>query len=245
MRSMTDLEIDKIFKERVKNLSTTASLFILNKSEALSDFDKKKFDSLEKLYFQDQIIKAEISNINRKHEFILGRYCAHEAYSNIFGKELTILLKGSDRSPIWPTEAVGSISHDSDWAIAAVAKSSKLSGVGLDIERLDRIKNKISHYICSEREQFLRTKTLSQTEFLTLIFSAKEAFYKALYPQTKVFFGFQDAAIKEIDEVQKIFKIELLRDLNSLEGKSILRSEFVGRFAILDGHLITLIETAI
>lgn len=98
-----------------------------------------------------------------------------------------------------------SISHNQFWVGSAVSKSKSLLGVGIDFEVIGRAKLELSRYIRSSED--LKThQFLNENELLTLIFSAKESLYKALYPTAKCFFGFETAAINEIDVSNGTFK---------------------------------------
>jgi enterobactin synthetase component D len=89
----------------------------------------------------------------------------------------------------------GSITHSKDRAIAAV--STRYRGVGLDCEALvstDRAMQ-LAATIFSETEARLRPDPLPFGTFFTLVFSAKEALYKALSPCLTQTPAFHDAVL--------------------------------------------------
>ena len=190
------------------------------------------------------ILPGEINGFhpNRKEEFILGRICATKAHRLLTGEDLPVLLRNSDRSPQWPNGIVGSISHNQDWVGAAVAKESELLGIGIDFEVMGRTKLELSKQIRSSGD-LLKAGSLTEEELLTLIFSAKESLYKALYPKARVFFGFEAASVREISFVDQSFEIELHQDISPLFGPR-SRHIFRGKFAIERGTCLTVIEVS-
>lgn len=113
----------------------------------------------------------------RRSEFLAGRACAGMALRQA-GLTETVLRQG--RAPVWPAGVAGSITHSRDRAIAAV--STRYSALGLDCEALvapDRALQ-LAAAIFSETEARLRPEALPFAGFFTLVFSAKEALYKAL-----------------------------------------------------------------
>lgn len=208
-------------------------------------FSLKKENNLQLASSRHRLIlPAEIDGFhpNRKEEFILGRVCASEAHRLLTGEELLSLPRGLDRSPVWPVGIVGSISHDQNWVGAAVAKESNLLGIGIDFEVLGRTKLELARQIRT-KEDLLTAGSLTDEELLTLIFSAKESLYKALYPSTRVFFGFEAACVREISFVDQSFEIELMQNISPLFGPN-ARHIFRGKFAIENSTCLTVIEVS-
>lgn len=116
----------------------------------------------------------------RRSEFLAGRLCAAVA---LRGAGLPEHVGRNGRAPIWPVGGVGSITHSRSRAIAAVSRS--LSGLGLDCEDLipDQRATGLYPAIMTETEVALRPDGMAFGTYLTLVFSAKEALYKALSAQ--------------------------------------------------------------
>jgi 4'-phosphopantetheinyl transferase EntD len=110
-----------------------------------------------------------------------------------------------------------------------VAKAKDFLAVGVDIEKQGRVKEKMRRVILVERERH-RFTAAWQVE---CIFSAKESFYKLLYPKGKTFFGFQDAEIVELTE--NLFQISLLRSLPGWQKGTLFR----GEIKMFDNHVLT------
>ena len=142
----------------------------------------------------------------RKKEFIAGRLCALEAIKSLSIEPPETISIGANREPLWPSGLCGSISHSKNRAVAVVSNS--LVGVGVDTEesiQLDRLKKIGGQFIGENEQKFLQDSPLNGT----IIFSAKESLFKALYPSVKQFFGFKDAEILQIGSGE--FLIRLLR----------------------------------
>ena len=105
---------------------------------------------------------------------------------------------GSMRQPIWPPGVTGSISHDAGVASAAVAHTSVLPGLGIDIERAGTLEGNVAAQILSESELDSWTRAAQADAEVTtmLVFSYKEAIFKCVYPLTDVFLDFRDVLIE-------------------------------------------------
>jgi enterobactin synthetase component D len=219
---------------RPSDLFNRAKFYSLNKSEDLN------------LELQDKILKIEKPesfikfHSDRSREFLLGRLCASEAHKILEGKDLFNVSVSSNRAPLWPNGIVGSISHDKVWVGAAVAKTSDLLGIGIDFEIKGRAKLNLKNQITSNYD-ISTHEGLSETELLTMIFSMKECLYKALYPLVNKFFGFEDAAVTEINTQEGTFEIKLLTKLSEQfrPGEYYL---FKGRFVILPESVLAALE---
>ncbi len=137
------------------------------------------------------------SSVNkRKTEYLAGRWCAREAL-RMLGLD-GIPGMGADRAPLWPEGAVGSITHSKGTAEVMVADARHWLAVGLDTEqwltaeRADRLCREL--LTAEEREKLKGLSPMQRANRITLIFSAKESLFKALYPLTGKRFYFHDAA---------------------------------------------------
>jgi enterobactin synthetase component D len=215
-------------------LFSSSSFFAINKEEELAP-DLKNLQS--KIIF-DPAVKGY--HPNRRNEFILGRVCASKAHEMRTGRELLSLPSNKDRSAEWPSDVVGTISHNQHWVGAAVAKKTDLIGLGIDFEVMGRTKIELASHIRSSGDIQKHPK-LSDEELLTIIFSSKESLYKALYPSVKKFFGFEDAALREIDLDNGLFTIDLLTDLTLNFGPN-SRQSFQGHFTTTNKTCLTVLE---
>lgn len=132
----------------------------------------------------------------RRSEFLAGRACAALALRQA-GQAEDVPRMG--RAPVWPMGVAGSITHSRDRAIAAV--STHYGAVGLDCEALvapDRALQ-LAAAIFSETEERLRPEALPFATFFTLVFSAKEALYKALSPRLSRIPDFREVTLTAME----------------------------------------------
>lgn len=143
----------------------------------------------------------------RHCEFIAGRYCASQAIKN-FGQppnstsEAQILIQ-PDRSPLWPKDIVGSISHSRNQAIAVAGKADSYLGLGIDCESLltGTAAREIANMVLQPLERECLLKRHIDLEFLvTLAFSAKESLFKALSSSVSNINSFHDFVIHNISD---------------------------------------------
>ena len=118
--------------------------------------------------------------------------CANSA-SRIVAVEV-----GADRQPLWPEGLVGSITHTAGFCAAVAARRGVLRSVGIDTEIAGSVKTELWRGICTPAEiDWLRSLPQSEQPLAaTLIFSAKEAFYKCQFGLTQQRLGFQDVSIE-------------------------------------------------
>ena len=138
----------------------------------------------------------------RQAAFSSGRYCAHTAQREIGRTPAPVVRQG--RVPIWAENLRGSITHSQD--IVAAVVSSTVRGVGVDVERLNRVEERLYSRLFTPTEI---EAIDGNREAATLMFSAKEAGYKAIYPLGQAYIGFQEAQI-ELDVDRQRFRIEYL-----------------------------------
>ena len=133
----------------------------------------------------------------RAEEFAAGRLCARLLLRE-FGIQNFAIEVGADRQPLWPKELVGSITHTTGFCAAVVAHKKSLRSVGIDTEIAGSVKTDLWRGICTPSETtWLRA--LPESERLaaaTLIFSAKEAFYKCQFTVTQERLGFHDVSVE-------------------------------------------------
>lgn len=174
----------------------------------------------------------------RRRQFAQGRACARQALQLLGAAgEAAIIPRNEDRSPAWPTGFVGSISHTDAWCAAAVARREQVLALGIDVESREPLDEALARRICTppEWEALARLGDRPAEEWAKLVFSAKESFYKAYFPETKTGLGFQQARVL-IDPSAGRLAVELLADDKpALAG--LRRAE--GRFGFGDRHVFT------
>lgn len=146
----------------------------------------------------------------RVQEFAAGRACAHLLLAE-FGVFDFPIKSAPDRQPLWPAALVGSITHTAGFCAAVVALKSDLIAVGIDSEIRGSVKPELWRSICTATEtMWLRSlPSAEQTAAATLIFSAKEAFYKCQYPLAGERLNFQDASVEIEDWGRPLGKVKI------------------------------------
>jgi len=128
---------------------------------------------------------------HRQHEFATGRLCARRALA-VLGLDGGNLLPDGDGVPQWPTGLVGSISHSRGVVIAVAARSADCSLLGLDLEKTNRLRaaaiRKVVHPLEADFVAGDQVKA-------SILFSLKEAFYKAQFPRWRTTGNFHDLAL--------------------------------------------------
>jgi 4'-phosphopantetheinyl transferase EntD len=102
------------------------------------------------------------------------------------------LPRGNGGAPIWPAGIVGSMSHDSRVAVAAVARRRDVSALGIDIEPAEILPSDLLELVATAQE---RTEIHNDPCRGRLLFAAKEAVYKAVYPLDHTFLEYHDVQI--------------------------------------------------
>ncbi|QLK63732.1 4'-phosphopantetheinyl transferase superfamily protein (plasmid) [Enterobacteriaceae bacterium Kacie_13] len=152
----------------------------------------------------------------RRAEFLAGRYLATMALTSLGQSPVTVGI-GEDRSPLWPENVYGSISHNAHTALCAVQTGG---GVGIDVETLmeeQQARDFLPMIINGDEHPLLcRHQHGSLAALMTLTFSAKESLFKMIYPQTGKLFGFLDAKLVALDEEECRFTLELTRTLSAI-----------------------------
>ncbi|MEV4013261.1 4'-phosphopantetheinyl transferase superfamily protein [Nonomuraea angiospora] len=127
----------------------------------------------------------------RRREFRTSRHCARLALRRL-GVAPSPILRGDRGAPAWPPGVVGSITHCTGYRAAAVAHGAL--SIGIDAEP----------HLPMPKGVLERTATPVEAAALDLLgipdpgrllFSAKEAIYKAWYPLTGHWLGFLDATV--------------------------------------------------
>ena len=194
----------------------------------VSFFSPSLFE-LFQIFLSNQI-KGSVAK--RQAEFLAGRIAAKLAVTTLTELGNIEIKVGNNREPIWPEGIIGSISHTNSRAICVVGKSDNIEGLGIDIEY---ILNKssisdIQQFIHNQEELNLITEQgLSESLGTTIIFSAKESFFKGVFPQVGEIFGFECARVMKVDlsENKLILRIsDTLVKKNNLKNKYIVWFEY-------------------
>jgi len=127
----------------------------------------------------------------RRREYTAGRVLARRAAAQLGLGSIEVLPRG-DRAPQWPTGVVGSITHTRGHVAVALARAAAFRGVGLDVEQAEPLKHRLWDMICTDddRAMLARYSEPERSRLAKIVFSAKEAAYKAQFAITEQFLGF-------------------------------------------------------
>lgn len=179
------------------------------------------------------------ASTKRRAEFLAGRYCAQKALFNLIGVPY-MPERHKDKTPIWPQNCVGSISHTSGLAGAMVARRTDYKSVGIDLERplsSHECSNDLIRTIQTPAEQLRMTTLLRLSDCLalTLAFSLKESLFKALHPLVCIFFNFKDVELMQCD-ITGNARFRLLKSLSPEWEKG---TELTAHFYINNEYILT------
>jgi 4'-phosphopantetheinyl transferase EntD len=165
----------------------------------LADFDPAAFDAWGIPCPQE--IRRSVPK--RQAEFLFGRLAARQTLRQL-GTKVVEIGTGSHRQPLWPPGIMGSISHSRGYAAALALPQARYAGVGLDIEGIaesSALEALLSTVIDESELHRLQAITPScpLPKLVTLVFSAKESFFKAAFAQVARYFDFQAVQVCEVD----------------------------------------------
>jgi 4'-phosphopantetheinyl transferase EntD len=176
----------------------------------------------------------------RRREFATARGCAHRALAEL-GLEPGPVPAGERGEPLWPAGVVGAITHCRGYRGCAVARAAELSAIGIDAEPHEPLPEGLLGDVAGAAEVRMLSELAGATPAIhwdRLLFSAKEAVYKAWYPLAERWLGFADAELT-IDPERQTFEARLLVPGPQLAGAE-LRG-FDGRWLVGDGLVLTAI----
>jgi 4'-phosphopantetheinyl transferase EntD len=100
--------------------------------------------------------------------------------------------RASSGAPIWPTGIVGSLAHDSSIAAAAVARRSDFVCLGIDVEPTLPLAAELAGLVATPNER----QTINEYPLYgSLLFTAKEAVFKATNPFDHEFLEHHDVEV--------------------------------------------------
>ncbi|AKS34822.1 4'-phosphopantetheinyl transferase family protein [Mycolicibacterium goodii] len=217
-------------------------------------------DSLLSLVLPDRVASAELyddppgltplpeeepliarSVAKRRNEFVTVRHCARRALGEL-GIGPVPILKGDKGEPCWPDGVVGSLTHCQGFRGAVVGRSAEVRSVGIDAEPHDVLPNGVLDAITLPVERTELRALPGDLHWDRILFCAKEATYKAWYPLTHRWLGFEDAHIRFAVDGSGIageFRSEILIDPAAEHGPPLTALD--GRWSVRDGLAVTAI----
>jgi enterobactin synthetase component D / holo-[acyl-carrier protein] synthase len=177
----------------------------------------------------------------RRNEFITVRYCARKALGEL-GVQPVPILKGEKGEPCWPDGIVGSLTHCEGYRGAAVARLGEVRSVGIDAEPHDGLPKGVLDAVSLPTERAELQAMPTALHWDRILFCAKEATYKAWFPLTRRWLGFEDAHITfDVDDTGTSggFESRILIDPAAVSGPPL--QTLSGRWSVRDGLALTAI----
>jgi 4'-phosphopantetheinyl transferase EntD len=176
----------------------------------------------------------------RRREFVTGRSCARAALAEL-GIEPQAIPSGARGEPVWPDGIVGSITHCDGFRACGVAPRAKLASIGIDAEADAPLPEGLLSDVAlaEERHSLARLQAVRPgINWDRLLFCIKESVYKAWFPLTQSWLGFEDAVVA-IEPHGGTFAASLLVPGPTL-GETHLDG-FQGRWLVSEGLLLSAI----
>ena len=145
----------------------------------------------EDALLEDETASIRPSLIGARRASGAARIVARQLLARL-GHDRCPLPRGASGEPIWPAGITGSLAHDERIAVAAVGMQTNVGAVGIDIEPAVALPPDMLALIATPRELSRIADDPLQGR---LLFAAKEAVYKALYPIDRVFLEFHDIEV--------------------------------------------------
>jgi 4'-phosphopantetheinyl transferase EntD len=174
----------------------------------------------------------------RRREYAAVRSCARACLGRL-GYPPVPILPGVGGAPVWPAGVQGSMTHCAGYAAAAVGPVPQISAVGIDAEPDAPLPDGVLDLIATpaERDRLAVTQPGPDSpNWDRLLFSAKEAAYKAWFPLVGEWLDHQEAEIL-INQHDGTFTALLARDGLIVDGLQIRRLH--GRWIRKQGILAT------
>ncbi|BBX22150.1 4'-phosphopantetheinyl transferase [Mycolicibacter terrae] len=172
----------------------------------------------------------------RRNEFVTVRYCARLALEEL-GQPPVPILKGEKGEPCWPTGIVGSLTHCAGFRGAVVGREADVRSVGIDAEPHDVLPDGVLDAVSLPVERAELAALPNELHWDRILFCAKEATYKAWFPLTQRWLGFEDAHITFDSDGGFVSRI--LIDPAALSGPPL--TELRGRWSVTGGLVLTAI----
>lgn len=120
-----------------------------------------------------------------------GRHVAHGLLADL-GQQSVAIGREHRGLPIWPPGISGSIAHDQDVAVAAVAPIGSIASLGIDVESAEPLPDDIAALVATGQDEI---GTSAGHLAGRALFASKEAVYKATYPLDSVILNYDDITV--------------------------------------------------
>lgn len=185
---------------------------------------------------------------SRRIEFAAARACAREAMLRL-GVPAGPVVRGGRGMPVWPAGVVGTLTHTEGLRAAALAPAGAVRSLGMDVEPHGPLPDGVLDAVSlPEEAAWVRAAAGDSPEIHwdRVLFTAKEATYKAWFPLTRRWLGFADARITlrptlvAAGHAEGDLRSRILVDPHAADGGPDL-VELRGRWIVRDGYVVSAI----
>lgn len=174
---------------------------------------------------------------DRADEHATGRRCAETAMRAL-GRLPQPVGRGPAGEPLWPAGLVGSITHGAGICAAAVGeRSNALAGLGIDVAPNRPLGDRVARRVLPGSSWPGPDGAPDGVHWDSVVFSAKEAVFKAWHPLTATFLQFSRARLDVLADGTISIDLEAVLEVHhdAMPGLPRLR----GRFLVGDGVIRT------
>jgi len=179
---------------------------------------------------------------SRQAEFATVRVCARAALADLQpggGIAAPPILPGPDRAPVWPAGIVGSMTHCDGYRAAAVARAATVASIGIDAEPHAPLPDDVVDLVAHGGE-YSKIRRLAVDDptvaWDRLLFSIKESVFKAWFPLTRQWLGFEQVCV-EIDPRTSAFEAHFRVPGPVVGGRRV--AQLHGRYVTGDELMLT------
>lgn len=189
--------------------------------------------------WQDGLRPAEAAWVDRavpkrRREFTAGRNCARAAMARLGLNPPPDLLVGPHREPLFPVDLTGSITHTDTYCAAAVMPRGPARALGIDAADLQTLPAELAALVLHPDEHAVVDRWAGGPVCpVLLLFSIKEAFYKAFFQIAGRFLDGPDLCVQPQPE-PGCFRVQVRRsDLPA----AWIGTTWPGRFRLQHGRV--------
>jgi enterobactin synthetase component D len=174
----------------------------------------------------------------RRAEYFYGRLCAQAALAP-HGLAHAHVDIGAMRAPVWPSTVIGSITHTHATAAAMVLPRNEHKGIGIDIEQVaqgEALQALHGNVVSDTELAYLRTCAGDLDMLMTLVFSAKESFFKGVSHLVQDYFDFNALEVEQIDLEARMIAFRVMQTLSPTwlrGGRCQMGFDFLGENEVL------------
>lgn len=179
----------------------------------------------------------------RRTSWVAGRIALRRAFRDL-GVELGPILPNKLGAPALPADLMGSISHKKTLAVGLAARAHGQAHIGVDIENIPAIFASVDEARAQARPD-IRTRVLTKDELdrleqvpaqehrrlVLLLFSLKEALYKAINPLVTRHVAFHEASLTPLPDGTARVALTLAHDQGTFAAEC--------TWAEVHGHFLT------